>query len=522
MNSFDFLYPVRAEIAIDGHINKPFSLSNGIARVSDVIVELKKNNGDVDVNITSSKSLISHLYLFYKIQCDSSFRVFGDAIERGYGEMGWEKPNNTHQMFWYFFLHDETIKRLQCFGVKVQPRSIVSFKIMGNLLKVDINVQSGGGGVNLDGRTLTAASFVYEDVFYHDLFTQCKSFIKKMMDGFETKKRPANVYGFNNWYYAYGNSSYEKIIEDTLLLEKLTIGLSNRPYMVIDDGWSVNPCSGPWEANGKFKDMKRLALEIKSHNVKPGIWFRPLKDLSGDLKAYRHPLNPELFDLSQPEVIERIKQDVRRFVDWGYELIKFDFVTVDVYLKYGFQMNESLCDQGWRFKDNHFTNAEMLLNLYKAIREAAPKAVLIGCNAIPHLSAGIVELNRVGDDTSGIEWNRTLKYGVNSLAFRMMQNGIFYAIDGDCVGITGKIDWKQNKEWLRLLSWSGTPLFVSIDPLCCTEEIENDLKHAFQINGERNLTCIPTDWLENNLPTQWEIKGETKTFHWNVDENINW
>ncbi len=89
----------------------------------------------------------------------------------------------------------------------------------------------------------------------------------------------------------------------------------------------------------------------------------------------------------------------------------------------------------------------IFLHLYKAIREAAGEMCVIGCNTFSHLSAGLFELNRIGDDTSGNEWDRTRKMGVNTLAFRGVHHGTFYAADGDCVGLTNKIAWETNNGW---------------------------------------------------------------------------
>ena len=51
--------------------------------------------------------------------------------------------------------------------------------------------------------------------------------------------------------------------------------------------------------------------------------------------------------------------------------------------------------------------------------------------ALSHLAAGLVELQRTGDDTSGRDWARTKKMGVNTLAYRMPQNRAFYIDDPD-------------------------------------------------------------------------------------------
>ena len=101
------------------------------------------------------------------------------------------------------------------------------------------------------------------------------------------------------------------------------------------------------------------------------------------------------------------------------------------------------------------TTAEVIADLYQAIRTAAGDALVIGCNTVSHLSAGVFEICRVGDDTSGREWARTRKMGVNTLAFRGAQHGAFYVADPDCVGVTTAIPWAQNRQWLDLLAEAG-------------------------------------------------------------------
>ncbi len=170
-----------------------------------------------------------------------------------------------------------------------------------------------------------------------------------------------------------------------------------------------------------------------------------------------------MLDPTIPENLERIKGYFKLYKEWGYDLVKFDFTTYDIIGKWGFDMikDAAITTPGWRMYDISKTNAEIILNLYKTIREAAGDTYIISCNTISHLSAGVFELNRIGDDTSGNEWERTRKMGVNTLAFRGVQNGIFYSTDADCVGLTNKVPWAKNKQWMELVANSGTPLFIS-------------------------------------------------------------
>src|SRR2546430_9977401 len=49
---------------------------------------------------------------------------------------------------------------------------------------------------------------------------------------------------------------------------------------------------------------------------------------------------------------------------------------------------------GWNFHDRTKTSAEIVRELYTDIRRAAGDAMLIGCNTIGHLAAGLFEIQR--------------------------------------------------------------------------------------------------------------------------------
>jgi alpha-galactosidase len=221
-----------------------------------------------------------------------------------------------------------------------------------------------------------------------------------------------------------------------------------------------------------------------------------------------------LLDPSQPKVLEYISEQISRIVGWGFKLIKYDFVSRDIFDGYGFQRPEFLNCNDMYFHDRTLTTAEIILNLYKTIREAAGDALLIGCNTIGHLCAGLVEINRTGDDTSGKEWERTRKMGINTLAFRMMQHKAFYASDADCVGLTASVPWELNSRWLNILSISGTPLFVSWDRSFTSDEIESAVRTALIRNSQSNDTLVPLDWMEKNTPEEWLLNGEKIIFKW--------
>jgi len=221
-----------------------------------------------------------------------------------------------------------------------------------------------------------------------------------------------------------------------------------------------------------------------------------------------------VLDPTVPEARAQIGRDVARVVDWGYGLVKHDFSTYDLLGRWGFEMGSEITQGGWHFADRSKTTAEVILDLYECIREAAGGALVLGCNTVGHLGAGLFEIQRTGDDTSGRVWERTRRMGINTLAFRMPQHDAFFAVDADCVGLTSEIPWDLNRQWLDLLARSGTPLFVSAAPDAVGPAQREALRAAFARAASPHPIAEPLDWLDTTCPRRWRINGEEVRFDW--------
>jgi alpha-galactosidase len=269
--------------------------------------------------------------------------------------------------------------------------------------------------------------------------------------------------------------------------------------------------------------MKALAETIAAQDCIPGIWVRFLLDDSREIPAEWRLSHNGALDPSHPEVIAHIKKDVELICGWGYKLIKHDFSTQDIFGKWGFEMQPFVTEDGWHFYDRSRTSAEIIVDFYREIRESAGKTdtLILGCNTIGHLGAGLMHMNRTGDDTSGIRWETTLKMGVNTLAFRMPQHRTFYDVDADCLGITENIPWKFNRMWGDLLANSGTPLFVSAKPGVLTEFEEKELADFMALASKQEHIAEPLDWEETTLPEDWKIGDCLAEFDWFEDEGIH-
>ncbi len=496
-------------------------------KYKDVIVQLKKLTDKIEVFAQAPSLPLQEIKLSWKYSTSNTSAILGDAWERTYGTVSWQKISDTKKLPWYCIAHDAN--NTVCFGVKTGCSTICSWQITNDNLQLTLDTRTGGNGVQLKDRKLHAADIVTtEKADNENVFATVRRFCSQMCDTPRLTEKP--VYGINDWYFAYGSNSADLILETTSLMASLASNSDNLPFSVIDAGWAIKspllPDDCCWGddfavSNSKFGDMKKLAEAIKKTGMRPGLWTRPLCARHNDKKSLlmasipgRDDPKTPLLDPTIEENIERIKNLWNTYHQWGFEMVKHDYTTYDIFGKWGFQMEDGLTSAGWQFNDNHKTNAEIILHLYQSMREAAGSIYLIGCNTMSHLSAGIFELNRIGDDTSGKEWSRTKKMGVNTLGFRMVQHETFYEADGDCVGLTKEIPWDKNKQWMQLLAKSSAPLFISAQPNAVGEEQKKVITESFAKASKQQPVGEPVDWLTDQFPSKWRLEGQEVQFNW--------
>ena len=133
---------------------------------------------------------------------------------------------------------------------------------------------------------------------------------------------------------------------------------ANRPFAVIDDGWQ--PERGQAEvrrrargiaATRSFRTCRAWRRRSASAGARPGIWIRPLlapadAPDAGDCRAIATILDPTV-----PEVRQKVADDIARLRGWGYELIKHDYSTFDIFGRWGSTMGDALTRDGWTFAD---------------------------------------------------------------------------------------------------------------------------------------------------------------------------
>ena len=491
----------------------------------NMLVELVEGNNVRNVFLTSGNIGVQKVILSWKMKFSERAKYLGDQWERTYGDVGWLGMDDFPIRPWYFMFYDG--KQTNGIGVKTGPAAMCWWHVSPKGLQLTLDVRNGGSGVIMGNRRLKAAGLVMQEGLPGETpFDATNRFCKMMCDKPRLPQQP--IYGINDWYYSYGNNSDEKTIRNCIYFSDLVTVPANKPYCVIDDGWSKpekpnNGSSGMAHNQlltneERFKDMPGLTDRIKLEGFRPGIWIRPLWALASDpdnITLGSKKTSQRILDPSIPESKERIASYFTNAIDWGYEMIKHDYSTYDLFGFWGFDMlKQDFTAAGWHFNDQTKTSAEIVLDAFHTMRKASGDALLIGCNTLSHLAAGIFEIQRTGDDTSGREWARTKKMGVNTLAFRLPQHRHFYELDADCVGLTTQVPWELNKQWLDLLSRSGTATFISASTDALVPKVRQAIKEAFSRAAVKQPKARPMDWMDSLTPSTWKFGEDIIHYDW--------
>jgi alpha-galactosidase len=448
---------------------------------------------------------VSRIELRWRGDLGADTRYLGDHWERGYGDLEWRGETPERVLPWYLLTHGNGVTH--GYGVRTGPGALCFWTADRSGLSLWADVRNGGRPVRLRGRTLAVADVVARPGRPDETpFTAHRELCRLLCPRPLLPDHP--VHGTNDWHVHYGRNGFDVIARAAEQVSRLSADPDNRPYSVIDDGWSQGGLGlGPWYGNERFGAMDAMADRLTDLGVRPGIWYRPLTALPGVPDRLRLGRGGGCLDPSRPEVLATVAEHVRRLSGWGYRMLKHDFTTWDVLGRWGFGMGGTVTDDGWGFAVDDRTTAEVLLDLYRTIREAAGSTLLIGCNTIGHLAAGLVELQRIGDDTSGVSWNRTRRMGVNALAFRAAQHGTFFAADADVAPVTPELPWPLARQWLDLVADSGTPLFVSISPQVDDPAVLAAVGAALTRAARPRAVAEPLDWLDTRSPRRWRLSA---------------
>lgn len=443
-------------------------------QINDVKYSYSVSGESAKITIYPSGAPIKYLKLRFNGDLSNVDRVYGDQWERAglKAYLEWRSVMASRVLPWFCYVMagDE----MSCYGVKTGADCFAFFQVDTGGITLFLNLCNGNSGTEI-----TEPLFACEVVELHaergaDVYKTAATFAKMTCDNPVLPKTP--IFGVNNWYWAYGDISYESVLKETDYLMQMTSGCKNAPYMIIDDGWQKNRIpgagnyiGGEWEPNGKFGDMRKTAEAIHAKGAKAGVWFRPLLT-RGDVPAEAvlcEECGGKILDPSHPFTLEKAYNDAKKLSDWGFDLIKHDFTTGDALTGQKTLTSEQhdyiLVAENRKYYDEKKTTASILKNLYKAIQKGAGSSEVIACNAVGHLSAGIHSVYRIGNDTSGRSFEWTRRDGINSV-MRLPLNNAFYNADPDCAAFTDRVRADINLDFLEMCALTGMTTLASVTP----------------------------------------------------------
>ena len=491
-----------------------------------VEIETKVEGDALKSTLHSPVTPIAVVHMRWLAEVVPMLKLLSDAWERSYGELGWRNVIPERVLPWYFATFDGELAH--AYGVKTDARALCFWQLDPQGASLWLNVANGGSGVELGDRVLAMATIVSRQGGPDESAADAVAGLCRAMCA-RTTRVAGPVYGANDWCYSYGNSTAESILKDTDFIVEVSPSGGTRPFSVIDGGWTNGTAAWP--------DMGTLATAIKERNARPGIWVRPLEApanaaagllLPGARFGDRKGRSKELaYDPTVSDARENIQAKLRQAAAWGYEMVKHDFSTYDLLGQWGFEMGPQPTLPGWSLHDRSSTNAEVIADLYALIREGVGERIMVdGCNTVGHLGQGVFEVQRIGDDTSGHQWERTRRMGVNTLSFRLPQNDIFFKLDPDLVGLTEMIPWELNRQWLDVLARSGAATMVSAAPSMRGRVQKQALREAFQVAAAGGTGARPADLLETSAPEQWReihrtVGSRELRYRWNGVEGAS-
>lgn len=493
--------------------------ANGVTVVTEPLAENK-----LRVTLEAPHMGVSTLRLKWNVR--SSGKTLQDSWERSYGKLGWYEIDAARPLPWFTIVTEGADAAAYGYGVMVQPNALACWYVGPEELQLVLDVRAGSQPVQLGPRKLEVCTVVSrKSKEGESTFAAAQEFCRMMCPKPRLPKE--TIYGYNDWYCAYGRNTATNFLADAAYIAECAAGLANRPYVVMDDGWQKNSPPvvkvdsgyGPWdEAGAPFgMKMKEFCSKVAALNAKPGLWYRPFRAWDEMCADWKLKDDPRYVDPTVAAVKELVRNDILRFREWGFKLVKIDYLTFDLNRIWGSQMKGQVIVDNRNWRDASRTTAEVVLDYYRTMREAAgDDMVIIGCNALNHMAAGIFEIQRTGDDTSGRKWERTKQMGPNTLGFRAFMHEIFYVADADCVGLAaaGAVPWEKNSQWLDLVANSGTALFVSWHRALATPEVRAALTRAFTQASQRQPIGRPLDWFTTTIPATWQFGNETKTYNW--------
>ena len=469
--------------------------------------------------------------------------VLTDSWERCYGEAGPHRlvHGTDIKSAWDLHCFDRAAGKSCSMSYYGIPTSKLSFRIcrdMGNSAAMEIlaDTHSGARGVLIEpGDVFQAGDLIFLNST-HDPFDALETYARRIAEHNRVSRPTVIPVGWVDWYFAKGATTEDDLLRnlDFIARELKEFGLE---YIQIDSGWQLGVettppphnviAGGPWIPNSKFpRGMKWYADRIRERGLRPGIWIRPFHMIEGAEERSAHPdwFNERgQMDFSHPEVREHVRRLCSLLVDdWGYEYVKFDFPSFDLFNAWGPALFEEHAARQ-ELQAGTKTNIQAYRESMEVMREATRgKASLLACNSIMPATLGCADVFRIGDDVG--DWHRTFTYGVKSVSARYYTNGIFWTNDPDCLLVREPFTIDQARMWATLVGLSSGAVFISEKLHELPAERLAIIRKAMPVyrNAGNHPPGRPLDLLDAAVPELWHLRVVRDFMGWDLVGVFNW
>lgn len=255
--------------------------------------------------------------------------------------------------------------------------------------------------------------------------------------------------GWCSWFYTLSKVSEEEVVNNTVFAAKhlKPYGLE---YIQVDEGYQR--WHGDWDGNERFPHgMKWLAGNIKSHGFKAGLWISPYVISEPAEVFQKHPEwfvkgddgkpqrvgnwpanstppadeNPKRYclDITHPGAAQWLHDLIHKIVnDWGYEMIKIDFVAWSILA-------------AKNFSDPSVSTAQAYRKGMEIMRSAAgDKCHILECGP-GNITTGLIDSMRIELD---------LYYGFNEAAW-----DTYFLHTASSAAAAGKRFYFHKRTWIN-------------------------------------------------------------------------
>jgi len=309
--------------------------------------------------------------------------------------------------------------------------------------------------------------------------------------------------GWCSWYYYYNRINETEVKRNAAWLSA-NLKDYGAKYVQIDDGWQGGGGRAGWRDwttinTEHFPDgMARLAADIKSFGLEPGLWLAP-HGQSNPLVVSNHPgvflLKPDgttasdtwegrfLLDPTTPDARKYLRALFTKFVGWGYDYFKIDGqpIVVDEYGARKQFMKKPSDDAAGLYR-------ETLNDIRAAI---GPDRYLLGCWGIPLEGAGIMNGSRTGGDVV-LGWGGFQVALRPTMEYYYLHNIVWYC-DPDVMLVRPPLTLDQARVWATLEGLTGQALMSSDRLMDLSEDRVELLRRVYPATDIRPLDLFPTD-----------------------------